>query len=153
MVNSPDYSPQEFPNIKDLERRNAPPEPDMNILNKPDFKSLREIILYASRTSIRAFLVGYLLRGGFTALVKLLALLKRKISFLDLLVAALGQDSLRFGTFFGSFTFLWKSTQNLLALYRKKHDKLNGFVAGLVAGVSLLVEKPERRVQIGLRSP
>ncbi|KAJ3223554.1 hypothetical protein HK099_000975 [Clydaea vesicula] len=53
-----------------------------------------------------------------------------------------------FGSFFSSFTFLWKFTDDLLRFLRKKDDKYNGFIAGAVAGVSLLCEKQDRRVTI-----
>ena len=57
-------------------------------------------------------------------------------------------DSLRFGAMFGSFALLWKSVNNGMRLYRGKDDRLNGFVGGAVAGLSILFEKKERRVDI-----
>jgi hypothetical protein len=41
-----------------------------------------------------------------------------------------GADAIRFGSFFGVFSFLWKFVNNGLKLYRGKDDRLNGAVAG-----------------------
>lgn len=49
---------------------------------------------------------------------------------------------------FGSFSFLWKSVNNGLRLYRKKDDRLNGLISGAVAGLSILFEKEERRIDL-----
>jgi hypothetical protein len=49
---------------------------------------------------------------------------------------------------FGSFAFLWKFVNNGMRLYRGKDDRLNGLVGGAVAGLSILFEKKERRVDI-----
>jgi hypothetical protein len=49
---------------------------------------------------------------------------------------------------FGSFALLWKSVNNGMRLYRGKDDRLNGLVGGAVAGLSILFEKKERRVDI-----
>lgn len=57
-------------------------------------------------------------------------------------------DSVRFGAMFGSFALLWKSVNNGMRLYRGKDDRLNGLVGGAVAGLSILFEKKERRVDI-----
>jgi hypothetical protein len=57
-------------------------------------------------------------------------------------------DSLRFGAMFGSFALLWKGVNNGMRLYRGKDDRLNGLVSGAVAGLSILFEKKERRVDI-----
>jgi hypothetical protein len=49
---------------------------------------------------------------------------------------------------FGSFALLWKFVNNGMRLYRGKDDRLNGLVGGAVAGLSILFEKKERRVDI-----
>lgn len=57
-------------------------------------------------------------------------------------------DALRFGAMFSSFALLWKSVNNGMRLYRGKDDRLNGLVGGAVAGLSILFEKKERRLDI-----
>lgn len=57
-------------------------------------------------------------------------------------------DTLRFAAMFGSFSFLWKSINNGMRIYRNKDDRLNGLVSGAIAGLSILFEKKERRVDI-----
>jgi hypothetical protein len=49
---------------------------------------------------------------------------------------------------FGSFSLLWKLFNNGLRQYRGKEDRLNGMIAGTIAGLSILFEKKERRVDI-----
>lgn len=49
---------------------------------------------------------------------------------------------------FGSFAFLWKLVNNGMRIYRDKDDRLNGLVAGAVAGLAILCEKQEKRVDI-----
>ncbi|KAF9204566.1 hypothetical protein BGZ49_005151, partial [Haplosporangium sp. Z 27] len=69
------------------------------------------------------------------------------ISFAKVLKDAFtGQDALRFGAFFGTFSFLWKFVNNGLKLYRGTDDRINGAIAGAIAGLSILIENHERRV-------
>jgi len=44
--------------------------------------------------------------------------------------AFMGRDAVRFGSFFGMFSFLWKLVNNGLKLYRGKDDRINGAIAG-----------------------
>lgn len=72
-----------------------------------------------------------------------------RASFTNILDASFKNlDSLRFGAMFGLFALLWKSVNNGMRLYRGKDDRLNGLVGGAVAGLSILCEKKERRVDI-----
>jgi len=59
-----------------------------------------------------------------------------------------GKDAIRFAVGFGGFSFLWKFINNGLRYTRNKDDKWNSFVAGSIAGFSLLAEKRERRIEI-----
>ncbi|KAF8960103.1 hypothetical protein BGZ46_001639 [Entomortierella lignicola] len=45
-------------------------------------------------------------------------------------LGAIRQDALRFGAFFGTFSFLWKFVNNGLKLYRGTDDRINGAIAG-----------------------
>jgi hypothetical protein len=72
-----------------------------------------------------------------------------RASFANILDASFKNlDALRFGAMFGSFALLWKSVNNGMRLYRGKDDRLNGLVGGAVAGLSILFEKKERRLDI-----
>lgn len=44
--------------------------------------------------------------------------------------AFFGADAIRFGSFFGTFSFLWKLVNNGLKLYRGTDDRINGAIAG-----------------------
>lgn len=57
-------------------------------------------------------------------------------------------DALRFAAMFGSFSFLWKFVNNSMRIYRQKDDRLNGLISGAIAGLSILFEKEERRVDL-----
>ncbi|KAI1315480.1 hypothetical protein EDD11_000712 [Mortierella claussenii] len=57
-----------------------------------------------------------------------------------------GNDAVRFGSFFGMFSFLWKLVNNGLKLYRGVDDRINGAIAGAIAGLAILIESHERRV-------
>ena len=123
---------------------------------KRDKLPVLEILPHALRVSLRAFLLGYSLRSGFTLLLKLFAVIRRKLDFKTALISSLfGSDSLRFGSFFSIYCFLWKAIDSSLHNIRDKDDKLNGFIgilasklAGSVAGIALLCEKKDRRVTI-----
>ncbi|KAF9433533.1 hypothetical protein BGZ76_009312 [Entomortierella beljakovae] len=98
--------------------------------------------------------LGAIRSGGITyglkALVNLLLKMMKKKGNEGLVHslkdAFLGSDAIRFGTFFGMFSFLWKLVNNGLKLFRGKDDRINGAVAGAIAGLSILIESPERRV-------
>ncbi|KAG0212528.1 hypothetical protein BGX28_006126 [Mortierella sp. GBA30] len=100
-------------------------------------------------------ILGAIRSGGITygakALVNLclgmLKLMKGKATFGRIFKDAFaGQDAMRFGCFFGTFSFLWKLVNNGLGLYRGADDKVNGVVAGAIAGLAILIETHERRV-------
>lgn len=59
--------------------------------------------------TLKATFLGYSIRAGFTLLLKLITVYKRRISLKDAILRAIfGNDSIRIGFFFGMFTFLWK---------------------------------------------
>lgn len=125
-------------------------------------------------SSIGAFLLAYGIRAGVIFCLSLLRVIrKRYISYrhqerggpvirvfmhhVRLFRAAFGniitaslknETALRFAGMFGSFAFLWKLVNNGMRIYRDKDDRLNGLVAGAVAGLAILCEKQEKRVDI-----
>ncbi|KAG0324425.1 hypothetical protein BG000_002224, partial [Podila horticola] len=105
------------------------------------------VLKHAALGAIRSGGVSY---GG-KALVNfclgLLKLMKGKGSFGQIFKGAFfGADAIRFGSFFGTFSFLWKLVNNGLKLYRGTDDRINGAIAGAIAGLSLFIETRERRV-------
>ncbi|KAG0357684.1 hypothetical protein BG005_003241 [Podila minutissima] len=105
------------------------------------------VLKHAALGAIRSGGVSY---GG-KALVNfclgLLKLMKGKGSLGQIFKGAFfGADAIRFGSFFGTFSFLWKLVNNGLKLYRGTDDRINGAIAGAIAGLSLIIETRERRV-------
>ncbi|KAI7861729.1 hypothetical protein BDF14DRAFT_1898696 [Spinellus fusiger] len=112
-------------------------------------KTPREIAQHAFKGGARAFLLAYGVRSSVNLCLYLLKVLRKKAPIANILAASFKNlDSLRFGAMFGSFAVLWKSVNNSMRLYRGKDDRLNGFVGGAVAGLAILFEKPNRRVDI-----
>ncbi|KAJ3007942.1 hypothetical protein HKX48_008862 [Thoreauomyces humboldtii] len=108
-----------------------------------------QIPLHVIRVGIRAALLGYGMRAGVAFLIKLVAVVKGKTTLRDALVLTLTAKAMRqFAYFLGSFAALWKGTNSVLRLIRGRDDKLNGFVAGAVAGLALGFEEKSRRVAI-----
>ena len=74
---------------------------------------------------------------------------KKRAALSNILSATLKNEvALRFGAMFGVFAFLWKGVNNGMRVYRNKEDRLNGLIAGAVAGLAILCEKQEKRVDI-----
>ncbi|KAI9202590.1 uncharacterized protein BJ171DRAFT_177851 [Polychytrium aggregatum] len=105
-----------------------------------------EMLTHAARASLRAMCLGFGIRSGFLLLVKLIAVLRRKTSIRSAIRRSLfHEETLRFAAFFGSFAFIWKLVNNIMVHLRQKEDKWNGFVAGSLAGLSILAEESGRR--------
>ncbi len=58
-------------------------------------------------------------------------------------------ENLRFSLFSGLFVVIWKFITNYLKLKRGKDDKLNGMIAGFIAGSALIIEEKSRRLLYG----
>ncbi|KAL0090897.1 hypothetical protein J3Q64DRAFT_1707611 [Phycomyces blakesleeanus] len=111
--------------------------------------NLEELIHHALKGGARAFLLAYGVRAGVNFCLYLLRVMRKKAPIANILAASFKNlDALRFGAMFGSFALLWKSVNNGMRLYRGKEDRLNGFVGGAAAGLAILFEKPNRRVDI-----
>ncbi|KAK5821831.1 hypothetical protein F5H01DRAFT_411536 [Linnemannia elongata] len=97
--------------------------------------------------AIRSGGVSYGMKAMVNLCLGMLKLMKGKGSFGEIFKESFfGADAIRFGSFFGVFSFLWKFVNNGLKLYRGKDDRLNGAVAGAIAGLAILIESHERRV-------
>ncbi|TPX33609.1 hypothetical protein SmJEL517_g03584 [Synchytrium microbalum] len=121
------------------------PANGMPILKKPN-----AILLHACRVGLRSLVLGYGLRAGVDLALKLLSVIRKRMKLVDALRASLfGEDAFRFALVVGGFGFIWKLVDNTLRLVRGVDDKLNGFIAGSLAGLSLLAEKQDRRIMWG----
>ncbi|KAF9546269.1 hypothetical protein EC957_009882 [Mortierella hygrophila] len=97
--------------------------------------------------AIRSGGVSYGLKAMVNLCLGMLKLMKGKASFGNIFKESFfGVDAIRFGSFFGVFSFLWKFVNNGLRLHRGKDDRINGAVAGAIAGLAILIESHERRV-------
>ncbi|KAI9022769.1 hypothetical protein CLU79DRAFT_804209 [Phycomyces nitens] len=111
--------------------------------------NLQQLVHHALKGGARAFLLAYGVRAGVNFCLYLLRVMRKKAPIANILAASFKNlDALRFGAMFGSFALLWKSVNNGMRLYRGKDDRLNGFIGGAVAGLAILFEKPNRRVDI-----
>ncbi|KAF9406971.1 hypothetical protein BGZ94_002885, partial [Podila epigama] len=107
------------------------------------------VFLHAVLGAIRSGGVSYGMKAMVNLCLGLLKLMKGKSSFGPIFKDAFfGADAIRFGSFFGAFSFLWKFVNNGLKLHRGKDDRLNGAIAGAVAGLAILIESKERRAAL-----
>ncbi|KAF9919776.1 hypothetical protein FBU30_010549 [Linnemannia zychae] len=105
------------------------------------------VLKHAILGAIRSGGVSYGMKAMVNLCLGMLKLMKGKGSFGKIFKEAFfGIDAIRFGSFFGAFSFLWKFINNGLKLYRGKDDRINGAIAGAIAGLAILIETHERRV-------
>ncbi|KAF9152157.1 hypothetical protein BG015_005710 [Linnemannia schmuckeri] len=110
-------------------------------------KTYEGVLKHAILGAIRSGGVSYGAKALVNLCLGMLKLMKGKGSFFTIAKDAFtGADALRFGSFFGMFSFLWKLVNNGLTLYRGTDDRINGAIAGAIAGLALFIEAPERRV-------
>ncbi|KAI8142242.1 hypothetical protein BJV82DRAFT_516914 [Fennellomyces sp. T-0311] len=109
----------------------------------------KEIAIHAIKGGARAFLLAYGLRAGVNFCFYLLRVIRKKAQLANILSASFkNETAVRFGGMIGVFGLLWKLVNNSMRVYRDKDDRLNGLVAGAVAGLAILCEKKEKRVDI-----
>ena len=111
----------------------------------------QEPIKQILKGAIRGFVVGY----GIQATWKLVlgVLFRRVFRRPELLKEYLGRDSVHFGMFLGSFNGLFRVVYYALSVLQKDRNKNEGmkiFVAGTVAGSSMLLDKKDRWSDIGM---
>ncbi|KAF9954604.1 hypothetical protein BGZ65_003920 [Modicella reniformis] len=105
------------------------------------------VLKHAILGAIRSGGVSYGLKAMVNLCLGLLKVMKGRGKFSQIFKDAfLGVDAIRFGAFFGAFSFLWKFVNNGLKLFRGKDDRINGAIAGAIAGIAILIESHERRV-------
>ncbi|KAJ3102002.1 hypothetical protein HDU97_000915 [Phlyctochytrium planicorne] len=148
------------------------------------FANVGQVLLHAAKGGMRSFGLALALRGGISFLISLLKVMKKKMTFVDAAKLLYGPDAMRFAKMVGSFSFIWKFVLNLLHLANRKRllpsvllskpktitedsekdkntatltqDRIFSFIAGSIAGVSVMFENGPNRVavmqQLGIRS-
>ncbi|KAJ3321084.1 hypothetical protein HDV06_004642 [Boothiomyces sp. JEL0866] len=114
----------------------------------PEWKNLQEIVLHSVKGATRSFFISFLLRGGVSFIIRLIAVYRRKTTIFSALKASMGYETQRFAKMIASFSLTWKLISNFLYFKTKKNLKRNGALAGAIAGLSVLIESPENRVAI-----
>ncbi|KAF9913461.1 hypothetical protein BX616_010011 [Lobosporangium transversale] len=105
------------------------------------------VLKHALLGAIRSGGVSYGAKALVNLCLGMLKVMNGKTSFAKVFKDAfVGADAMRFGAFFGAFSFLWKFVNNGLKLYRGTDDRINGAIAGAIAGLAILIENHERRV-------
>ena len=64
------------------------------------------------------------------------------------LVHLLDCSAVRYGLFFGFFTFLYKLSLSLFRYAREKHSGINSVISGIVATCAVLLAKSEDRIAL-----
>ncbi|KNE56968.1 hypothetical protein AMAG_17981 [Allomyces macrogynus ATCC 38327] len=105
------------------------------------------------RRTLRAFLLAFGVKSGIALLLKLFALARgkgKKSFFRSILeVTVLNRDAGRFGLLFGLFTFLFHTTVrgiHAIPELSKQPRRVQGMIAGAVAGLAVLVETKGNRL-------
>ncbi|CAO3609883.1 unnamed protein product [Cunninghamella blakesleeana] len=136
-----------FQRLKEKIARN--PSERLEPKDWPRPNNAKELLKHSFKGGARSFLLAYGVRAGINFCLYLLRVMRKKAPLSNILAASFKNlDSFRFGCMFGAFSLLWKLVNNGMRIYRGKDDRLNGLVGGAVAGLSILFEKKERRVDI-----
>ncbi|KAG0046152.1 hypothetical protein BGZ90_008270, partial [Linnemannia elongata] len=93
-------------------------------------KTYEGVLKHAILGAIRSGGLSYGAKALVNLCLGMLKVMKGKGSFLTVAKDVFtGADALRFGSFFGMFSFLWKLVNNGLTLYRGTDDRINGAIA------------------------
>jgi hypothetical protein len=111
----------------------------------------RDPVKQILKGAIRGFAVGYGIQATWKVILGVL--FGRVFRKPELLKDYLGRDSVSFGLFLGSFNSLFRAVYYLLSVLHRDRNKNEGmkiFVAGTVAGVSMLLDRKDRWSDIGM---
>ena len=148
---------------KELSTKKDPATTDKQIAPIPDWTSPTQILFHALKGSLRSFLIAFGMRGGISFAIRAFRMLSNKSTLKQAVQSFFNADSHRYARMVGSFSFIWKLVNNLLVFYRhpsrrialsaeaslkpmKKASKLNGAIAGGLAGLAILFESKDNRV-------
>ncbi|KAL5035403.1 hypothetical protein RTP6_003105 [Batrachochytrium dendrobatidis] len=127
----------------------------------PKWNSYAAILRHATTGGIRSFLIAFALRGGVTFAIRLFRVFRRKDTFMAAIKSFFSIESRRFARMVGTFSFIWKLINNSLMRYRSlnastttpelpstahRFSKINGAIAGAVAGLAILFETEDNRI-------
>lgn len=107
---------------------------------KPKWNSVKEIVVHSFKGALRSYGLAFGIKSLVSLLIKIA---KRSAISKDLIRRSL---DFNFANMIGSYTFIWKLLSNLLLYKTGQFTKLNGFVAGSVAGLSIAFETKENRI-------
>lgn len=111
----------------------------------PLWLSKVQILRHALKGACRASLLSYSIKGGMALLLAVINVIRKGNRGFNLLRILTDPATLRFTGMITSFTFIWKAVVNLLERQFGR-SKRNGFIAGSLAGLSILIETPKQRV-------
>jgi len=122
-------------------------------------RDLDALIAWTVRGGLRSFLLAYTFRAGFNLIFAIFSSFRKKNGFLKRLKTIIlstlrGETSIRFGAMFGLFTALYRWTFHGLRLYnpgprgKGKEERWHAPLAGAVAGLAILAERPESRTAV-----
>jgi hypothetical protein len=103
------------------------------------------------RGMIRGFAVGYGLQSAWKLGIGVI--FGRVFQKPELLLQYLGKDSISFGCFLGSFNALFRIVYYALSKLQKNPNRREGwkiFIAGTVAGTSMMLDRKDRWPDIGM---
>ncbi|KAJ8660468.1 hypothetical protein O0I10_003926 [Lichtheimia ornata] len=145
----PKHRSSSYQRLKAKLKRNPSSYTAVDKKDWPRPQNVTDLLIHAIKGGGRAFLLAYGIRAGVIFCLSLLRVIRKRAAFGNIITASLkNETALRFAGMFGSFAFLWKLVNNGMRIYRDKDDRLNGLVAGAVAGLAILCEKQEKRVDI-----
>eukprot|EP01095_Lingulamoeba_sp_RSL-Kostka_P016708 TRINITY_DN8271_c0_g2_i2.p1 TRINITY_DN8271_c0_g2~~TRINITY_DN8271_c0_g2_i2.p1 ORF type:complete len:220 (+),score=26.56 TRINITY_DN8271_c0_g2_i2:218-877(+) len=103
------------------------------------------------RGFMRGFLIGVAIKGStyfaVSVFTKKRSLYKRPKELINYIF---GSRTIKFGLFLGSLVGTYRGIHALLCLIRKKDDSINSFIAGGIAGLSILLDDDTKRVELSL---
>lgn len=106
------------------------------------------ILASSVKSGIRSYLYAFLLKGGVATSLKVLYL-KKRIPLIRLLEYFCSVSTYRFAKMIGLFSFLYHATNRLMQYHRKSRpSKLNGAIAGAIAGLAVICESKQQRYEL-----
>ncbi|KAJ3263186.1 hypothetical protein HDU77_011134 [Chytriomyces hyalinus] len=131
--------------------------------------SVSQIVAHAAKGACSSYVLAFGLRGGVSFLLSLTKVVKGKAKLRDSLRFLFADYVFRFSNMVGSFSFIWKLVSNYLRFRESKKvsppvskrsslmiARRNAFIAGSLAGTSVLFETYENRLavmqQFGVRA-
>ncbi|KII94245.1 hypothetical protein PLICRDRAFT_100242 [Plicaturopsis crispa FD-325 SS-3] len=118
-------------------------------------RDLEQLLVHAVANAGRAFGLAWSIRTCISLVFAILGLIKkRKLKGAVIVNALLGEESIRFGSMFGAFVFLWKTSFHGLRLFNPgpkgpgRIEPWHAPLAGAISGLAVLAEKKANRITV-----